>query len=106
MKIDELREVLEQIAPTTYRQFGPGEEPELPYIVFYEDESKDVFADNVNIMTIRQMSVEIYADPRDFSMEEKIEKMLTENRMTYKRYAQYLEDQEMDETLYEFEMID
>lgn len=53
MNLIDLKSELETLGfPVQYQAFAQGHAPELPYILFYEDDSEQFFADNSIIMTV------------------------------------------------------
>lgn len=91
--------------PYAYYQF-PNNTPQTPpFIVFYYEDSDDVYADMKNYQRIINVTLEFYSDSKDFSYEALIETTLTNNGLTYRKYEQYIETERMHETVYEFEAL-
>lgn len=105
MTIVELEQHLQTLGlPLAYRQWGEGEEPNLPYILFYRDQSDDFFADNQNYVSGNQVSLELYTKTKDFNQEEKIENLLKDLCIPYQIFEGNLETEGMYEVLYEFKI--
>lgn len=105
MTIIELEEQLQILGlPLAYRQWGEGEEPKLPYILFYRDQSDDFFADNQNYAAGNQMALELYTETKDFYQEELIENLLKNLCIPYQLFEGELETEGMYEVLYEFKI--
>lgn len=105
MTIEELEQHLQTLQlPLAYRQWGVGEEPQLPYLLYYRDQSVDFIADNHNYMPANQISVELYTETKDFEQEMKIEALLQELAIPYTAYEGTIETEDMYEVLYEFKI--
>lgn len=103
MKIKDFKQQLDTLGiPIAYRQWGKGEEPSLPYILYYRDESNDFIADNKNYFESNQMSLELYSQTKDFELEEHINELLKNLKIPYKIYEGNLDTENMYEVLYEF----
>lgn len=47
MFLTELKQLLDQMnLPISYREWKPGQVPELPYLLYYENSSDNFYADN------------------------------------------------------------
>lgn len=106
MTYKEIDDMLESIGiPYAYNQFDNDTPQELPFICFLYDESNDLAADNVNYSQIRQLSVELYTENKDFTLEKTVEDTLTENGLVYSRSETYLESERMFMVVYETEIV-
>ena len=105
MTIIELEEHLQGLnLPLAYRQWGKGEEPNLPYLLFYRDQSDDFYADDGNYVAGNQMALELYSETKDFELEEQVEGLLKQLNIPYQIYEVTIETEEMYEVLYEFKI--
>ena len=63
--------------PFAYDHFDDENTPGAPpFICFYYGGSDDMAADNVNFQRIRPLTLELYTDNKDFSLEETVEAAL------------------------------
>lgn len=89
--------------PVVYYQWPEGQAPEPPYLVFYYPGDNDFIGDNSNYQKIRELTVELYTDQKDFTLEETVEGVLS--GMVYSRYETYIDDERMFLVTYEMEVI-
>lgn len=90
--------------PSAYHQFAEGEAPELPYLVWYSVSSDNFGADNIVYFEVKNLNIELYLNDMDETAEihmEKIEKVLTENRIFFNKTEIYIDEEKMFEILYE-----
>ena len=95
--------------PVAYYQF-PADDPNNPpppppFICYYYTGDNDVKADDANYQKIRQLSVELYCDNKNFTLESAVESALTSNGFVYRKYEEYIDDEKMYMTTYEMEVI-
>lgn len=89
--------------PVVYYQWPEGQAPEPPYLIFYYPGDNDFIGDNSNYQKIRELTVELYTDQKDFALEETVEGVLS--GMVYSRYETYIDDERMFLVTYEMEVI-
>ena len=70
--------------PYAYYQFPNNTGIAPPFVCFYFDSSNDFAADNVNYQRIRPLSIELYTDNKDFTLEQTVENVLNQNGLVYK----------------------
>lgn len=79
--------------------------PALPYIIFIDN--TDVGgADNKNCIANRTISIELYSDKINHEAEWKIEALLNERAMPYKRDRTWIETEMFFQTVYDFNLIE
>ena len=66
-----------------------------PFVCFYFDSSNDFAADNTNYQRIRPLSLELYTDNKDFTLEQTVENVLNQNGLVYSREETYLDSERM-----------
>ena len=98
MDLEGLKEVLlETGLPVVYEQFQAKEyndsPPPLPWIVFYETNSDNFFADNKVYLNIRDVTIELYTEHKDITVEKQLESILTENGIVFNTYDELIEDE-------------
>lgn len=91
--------------PNAYYQFPNDTPQEPPFVVFYYDDTNDLFADNTNYQRIAGLTIEFYSDVKDFTNEDLIEQTLASNCLTYQKSEQFLDSEHMHETVYELEVL-
>ncbi|MCT8978655.1 hypothetical protein N4T77_18865 [Clostridium sp. CX1] len=79
--------------------------PALPYIVFLEE--IDVSgADYKNCIADRNISIELYSNKINREAESKIENLLNEKSISYKRGRAWIETEMFFQTVYDFQLIE
>ena len=80
--------------------------PDYPYTIIIAQNDNDLKADNRNYGKVRGYQLEYYNDKRETSDEELIENKLDELKISYEKVGPIpIEDGEMLETIYEFDLI-
>ncbi len=96
MNLMEFKAELEKLdIPIQYRAFSVGQAPELPYILFYEDDSDNIFADNSNWFDVLNVSCELYTDEKDIELETKLQKLLYDLEIEYNSTETYIDSENM-----------
>lgn len=102
MTLPELKRLLDTLnLPVAYRAWGVGNVPELPYILYYADEDVGFFADDMVYSEGYAVTIEVYSQAKDLGLEEKVKKLLNDNKLPYTTYESYLESENMYEKAYE-----
>ena len=81
--------------PYAYYQFPNNTGIAPPFVCFYFDSSNDFAADNANYQRIRPLSIELYTDNKDFTLEQTVENVLNQNGLVYSREETYLDSERM-----------
>ncbi|WP_163604794.1 FIVAR domain-containing protein [Pseudolactococcus raffinolactis] len=96
MNLMEFKAELEQLEiPIQYQAFSVGQAPELPYLIFYENDSDNVFADNHNYYDVLNVSCELYADEKDIELETKLQKLLYDLEIEYNSTETFIDSENM-----------
>lgn len=93
------RQVAEMVSsigvPFAYYQFPNNTGIAPPFVCFYFDSSNDFAADNTNYQRIRPLSIELYTDNKDFTLEQTVENVLNQNGLVYSREETFLDSERM-----------
>lgn len=93
------RQVAEMVSsigvPFAYYQFPNNSGIAPPFVCFYFDSSNDFAADNTNYQRIRPLSIELYTDNKDFTLEQTVENVLNQNGLVYSREETFLDSERM-----------
>ena len=104
MTLSEFKELLEKVGiPLAYREFDEVEQETLepPFMAYYQ-ESEDVFyADGTRYYVKLDVSVELYTRDKDPELEEKLESLLSKNKLGFTKNEHYWGDEHLYEVLYE-----
>ena len=96
MNLMEFKAELEKLdIPIQYRAFAVGQAPELPYIIFYENDSDNVFADNSNWFDVLNVVCELYTDEKDIELETKLQKLLYDLEIQYNSTETFIDSENM-----------
>ena len=96
MNLMEFKAELEKLEiPIQYRSFSVGHAPELPYILFYEDDSDNIFADNSNWFDVLNVVCELYTDEKDIELETKLQKLLYDLEIEYNSTETFIDSENM-----------
>ena len=91
--------------PYAYYQFPNNTGIAPPFVCFYFNSSNDFAADNTNYQRIRQLSIELYTDNKDFTLEQTVENILNQNGLVYSREETYLDSEKMNMVTFMTEII-
>ena len=96
MNIMEFKAELEKLEiPIQYQAFASGQAPELPYIIFYENDSDNIFADNQNWFDVLNVVCELYSDEKDIELETKLQKLFYDLEIQYNSTETYIDSENM-----------
>lgn len=97
--------VKEMQIDVAYRTFDNQTDYHTPFAVWYFEDSDDLYADDSNYCKIRPITIELYADNKDFELENRMEALLEEHGLTYRKNETYIESELMYMVIYESEVI-
>ena len=102
MTLPDLKTLLATLGlPITYKKWGIGQAPDLPYIVYYADEDIGFLADDIVYSEEYAVTVEVYSKMKDLALEAKVKKLLNDNRIPYHPYEDFLDSEDMYLKAYE-----
>lgn len=106
MQYEEVSTMLESTGiPCAYYQFPEDTEQKTPFICFYYPESSDFMADNENYVKIEQLTVELYQDSFDDTIEALVEAALKAAGFAYTRERVAIDSEKLYETIYQTEVL-
>lgn len=91
--------------PTAYYQFPENTEQATPFVCFYFTGDNDFLADNSNYQAIETLVVEVYADDKNFDLEQTVESVLKSADMVWSKEETYIDTEKMFETIYTMDVI-
>lgn len=96
MTLAEVADMIESIGvPFAYHHFPENTGQQPPFICFYYPSSNDLLADNINYTKINDLTIELYTDNKDFTLEAQIESTLNANGLVYDRDEAFIESEQM-----------
>ena len=106
MKISDIKDVLADAGlPVTYLQWPEQGVPELPYLVWYLPNSRNIAADNKVYKRREALNIELYANPRSFTAEAALEAVLDDAEIVWDKTSSFIDSEYMYQTLYETEIF-
>lgn len=106
MTYKQIAQMIESMGlPFTYDSFPNNIAPTPPYIVFNYPNRNDFAADNVNYSQIEILNLELYTATKDFSLEERIEAVLTQNDFFYEKSEAYIRNENLYQITYDMQFV-
>lgn len=101
-----LNNILSQLnIPVAYHHFNKA--TSLPYIVYYETNTDNVFADNKVWAKCITIEIELYTEYKDINLESDLEDLLNYNEIPYEKINEtYIDDEKMYENVYQIELYE
>ena len=97
--MEKLTEIMNKIGlPFAYDHFAEGESPDPPFICYLTPNSDNFAADGQGYYN------GLYTDCKDLSAEQRIEAVLNQHGIFYKKSETWIESEKLYEVLYSFEM--
>ena len=91
--------------PYAYYEFTEDTAVPPPFICFYSSRNDDFMADDGNYVKIERLTIELYTEEKDFTMESNVEAVLHSNNLAYSRSEAYLGSERMYMVIYQTEVI-
>lgn len=98
--LSSLKTILDTLGiPVAYHHFNT--KTPLPYLVYYEDGSDNLYADNKVLSTGMQVEIELYTEFKDITLEGQLETLLNNNELPYEKINEtYIDSETMYEIVY------
>ena len=90
--------------PFAYDHFAEGESPDPPFICYLLPGSNNFAADGIVYFKINEVHIELYTDEKSPAMENSIEAVLDRHDIFYNKSETWIENENLYEVLYTFEM--
>lgn len=85
MTLNDIKNAIKRVGiPTTYYEWEHST-PQLPYIVYQQSDTDNVFADDKNYIEVSKIQVELYTKKRDRDTEKLLENALSSLGVTWQR---------------------
>lgn len=79
--------------------------PPPPFLVYYYPGDNDFKADDANYQAVRQLTIELYCDNKDFTLEKAVEDVISSNGFVYAKSEEYIDSEKLYMTTYQTEVI-
>ena len=97
----QIKDILKQAeVPCAYYKFAEDTKQEPPFICYFFDGSEDLYADDINYLTIERLYIELYTDRKDFALEDKLQRILADNGMPWSKDEDNIDSEHMHVTVY------
>lgn len=96
------------VIPSAYFMFPDDPNnpaPPPPFLVYYYPGDNDFKADDSNYQAIRQLTIELYCDNKDFALEKAVEDVLSSNGFVFAKSEEYINSEKLYMTTYDTEVI-
>lgn len=105
MTYKEVAKMIKDIGiPYAYDHFSEtGQEP--PFICFMYSDRNDMLADSINYQKIEQLTIELYTEQKDFTLEAAVEEALTDAGLVYSKNEIYIETEKLYQEVYEADIL-
>lgn len=105
MRLNEIDGMFDPLGiPHAYYQFPENTKMACPFLVWYIPGSSDLYADNINYGHIAELTVELYTDEKDFTIENQLEDLLTDQGLAWSRSEAYISGEKMWQITYTTEV--
>lgn len=102
MELSELNELLNTLdIPVAYSHFK--DLAQTPFLIYYVSNEDIRGSDNKNMLSEKNIRIELYSDLKNIELENKIEEMLIEYQLD--KNETYIESEQLLQVSYEFSMI-
>lgn len=91
--------------PYAYRQFTQATAQPPPFICFYLGDSDNFNADNRVYERVETLTLELYTDAKDFTLEERVEAILDSYDLPWDKEESEIETEQMHETIYTLDVL-
>lgn len=88
--------------PFAYDHFAEGESPDPPFICYLLPGSDNFAADGRVYFKINDVRIELYANSKDLSVEQKLEDVLDAHEIFYNKSETWIDSEKLYEVLYQF----
>ena len=106
MTFTEVADMIESIGlPFSYYQFNDDTAVAPPFICFFYGGSSDLYADDSNYQKIERLYIELYADQKNFALEESVETVLNAHSMVWGRNEEWIESERLYEVVYTMDVV-
>lgn len=103
--MDELVKIIEEMGvPFAYDHFAEGESPAPPFLCYLLPGSDNFAADGRVYYKMSEVRIELYADFKDVSLEEKVTAVLDNHGIFYEQSEVWIEEEKLYEVAFEFAM--
>lgn len=104
MALDDLYTILNAVYPTAYWSFPEGNAPAMPYLTFYQTESRNFGADNKVYHHRKQIAVELLTQTKNPTAEAAVEAALDNAEIFWEKTETHLDDEDAFEVIYTLEV--
>lgn len=101
MTYEEVASMIAEVGiPYAYYQFPEDTGQQPPFICFYYPNSDNFSADNLPYTLIKALTIELYTDAKDFTLESTLEGVLISHGLNFAKSETYLNSEKMQMEIY------
>lgn len=105
MTLENIKTILLELnVPVAYNHFNKRTDP--PYVVYYVQDSENVFADNTVILENVTVFIELYTKKKDAKLERQLKNILNNNELPYELVGEsFIEEDNIYQIIYQVNLI-
>ena len=105
MTLENIKTILLELnVPVAYNHFNKRTDP--PYVVYYVQDSENVFADNTVILENVTVFIELYTKKKDTKLERQLKNILNNNELPYELVGEsFIEEDNIYQIIYQVNLI-
>lgn len=106
MTLENIKTILSELnISVAYNHFNKRTEP--PYVVYYVQDSENLFADNTVIAENVTVLIELYTKNKDIKLERQLKNILNNNELPYELVGEsFIEEDNVYQIVYQVNLID
>lgn len=106
MTLENIKTILSELnISVAYNHFSKRTEP--PYVVYYVQDSENLFADNTVIVENVTVLIELYTKNKDIKLERQLKNILNNNELPYELVGEsFIEEDSVYQIVYQVNLID
>jgi len=106
MTYDEIVAMVEEIGlPNAYDHFAEGESPDPPFVLFLLPGTDNFMADGEVYQQVTEVSIELYTDLKDPSLERRVECVLAAHCIPWDKTETWIESEKWYEVRYAMDVL-
>jgi len=106
MSYDDICNLVEEIGlPNAYNHFAEGESPDPPFVLFLLPGTNNFMADGEVYQQVTEVSIELYTDRKDPSLERRVECVLAAHDIPWDKTETWIESEKWYEVRYAMDVL-
>lgn len=106
MSYDDICSMVDEIGlPNAYDHFAEGESPDAPFVLFLLPGTNNFMADGEVYQQVTEVSIELYTDRKDPSIESRVEHVLKSHDIPWDKTEVWIESENWYEVRYALDVL-